>query len=339
MLKITKGAQVKPIKSVIYGHEGIGKSTLASKLPGAVFIDIEQGTNQLDVARLPRPRTWTELLAEIADVINNGYGIETLVIDTADAAEQLCIAHVCAGAGKKSIEDWGYGKGYVLVRDEFLKLIGLLDELTTHGMNVCVLAHACISRVETPEESASYDRWTLKLIDTKRTSDAALLKEWADLLLFLDYKTYVEVNENGRGKAKGGERVIKCTHAATYDAKNRYNLPDEIALDDAGAIIQLFDDASTQGKKRAEETRKKEIALKIDAYPARLRELKALMIKDYVSDEKLRKIAAQTGAYDETVRVEEYDKEFIATMINKWSSIVSKAQAKEQHTAAHNNQH
>lgn len=330
MLKITKGTQVKPIKSVIYGHEGIGKSTLASKLPGAVFIDIEQGTNQLDVARLPRPRTWTELLSEIADVISNDYGIETLVIDTADAAEQLCIAHVCAGAGKKSIEEWGYGKGYALVRDEFLKLIGLLDELTTHGVNVCILAHACISRVETPEESASYDRWTLKLIDTKRTSDAALLKEWADLLLFIDYDTYVEVNENGRGKAKGGKRVIKCTHSATYDAKNRYDLPDEIPLNESACIVDIFENSSAKGRKRAQERKEKEKALGVDEYPesASVKRLKEHMLKDSITDAQLRAIVAGTGKYKESAKVSEYEPAFIEYISAHWADIAKKASKK-----------
>lgn len=330
MLEITKGAQVKPIKSVIYGHEGIGKSTLASKLPGAVFIDIEQGTNQLDVARLPRPRTWTELLSEIAEIANNDYGIETLVIDTADAAEQLCIAHVCAGAGKKSIEEWGYGKGYVLVRDEFLKLVDMLSELTARGTNVCILAHACISRVETPEESASYDRWTLKLIDTKRTSDAALLKEWADLLLFLDYKTYVEVNENGCGKARGGKRVIKCTHAATYDAKNRYNLPDEIPLNEASRIVEIFADASAKGRKRTQERKEKEKALGIDAYPesASTKRLKAHMLKDNITDAQLRAIIAATGKYKESAKVSEYEPSFIEYISARWADIAKKASKK-----------
>lgn len=330
MLNITKGTQTKPIKSVIYGHEGIGKSTLASKLPNATFIDIEQGTNQLDVARLPRPRTWTELLSEIAEITNNDYGIETLVIDTADAAEQLCINHVCASAGKKSVEEWGYGKGYVLVRDEFSKLINMLSELTTHGTNVCILAHACISRVETPEESASYDRWTLKLIDTKRTSDAALLKEWADLLLFIDYKTYVEVNENGRGKAKGGKRVIKCTHSATYDAKNRYNLPDEIPLDKNARIVEIFEDASAKGRKRAQERKEKEQALGIDTYPesASVKHLKAHMLKDNITDAQLRAIIAGTGKYKESAKVSEYEPSFIEYINAHWAGIAKKASKK-----------
>lgn len=332
MLNITKGTQTKPIKSVIYGHEGIGKSTLASKLPNATFIDIEQGTNQLDVARLPRPRTWTELLSEIAEITNNDYGIETLVIDTADAAEQLCINHVCASAGKKSVEEWGYGKGYVLVRDEFSKLVNMLSELTTHGTNVCILAHACISRVELPEESASYDRWTLKLIDTKRTSDAALLKEWADLLLFIDYKTYVEVNENGRGKAKGGKRVIKCTHSATYDAKNRYNLPDEIPLDECEPIIKIFDDASAQGKKRVQERKEKEKKLGISAYPENgaIKQLKEHMLKSDITDAQLRAIIAGTGKYKESAKINEYEPSFIEYINAHWADIVKKAKTSKK---------
>ena len=197
-------------------------------------------------------------------------------------------------------------------------------------MNVCVLAHACISRVETPEESASYDRWTLKLIDTKRTSDAALLKEWADLLLFIDYDTYVEVNENGRGKAKGGKRVIKCTHSATYDAKNRYDLPDEIPLNESACIVEIFENSSAKGKKRAQERKEKEKALGIDEYPesASVKRLKAHMIKDNITDAQLRSIVAGTGKYKESVKISEYEQPFIEYISAHWADIAKKASKK-----------
>ena len=55
MLNIQKGISAAPPKVVIYGPEGIGKSTLASKFPAPLFIDVEEGTGRMDVARLTLP--------------------------------------------------------------------------------------------------------------------------------------------------------------------------------------------------------------------------------------------------------------------------------------------
>lgn len=50
-MEITRGKIQKAKKVVIYGPEGIGKSTFAARFPGAVFIDTEGSTNDMDVAR------------------------------------------------------------------------------------------------------------------------------------------------------------------------------------------------------------------------------------------------------------------------------------------------
>ena len=40
MLNITKGRVAAPILAAIYGVEGVGKTTLASSLPGALIFDL-----------------------------------------------------------------------------------------------------------------------------------------------------------------------------------------------------------------------------------------------------------------------------------------------------------
>lgn len=224
---ITKGKQKTAIRLVSYGPEGIGKSTFASKFPEPLFIDIEGGTKQLDVARFPTPETWHELLEEIDAIIQEPEVCKTLVIDTADRAEALLTAAILKEDNKKSIEDFGYGKGWTILAERFQKdLLNRLDRVIAKGVNVVVLAHAQMRKLESPDE-APYDRWELKV--SKKV--APIVKEWADILLFMNYSVKV-VEENGRNKAKGvGKRMMHANHRPTYDAKNRYGLPDDMALD------------------------------------------------------------------------------------------------------------
>ena len=105
--EITSGTIAAPVKTVLYGPEGIGKSTFAAQFPAPVFIDTEGGTKRLNVARLPAPTSWAMLLDEVAEVSRGSVPCGTLVIDTADWAERLCITAVCARAKVKGIEDLG----------------------------------------------------------------------------------------------------------------------------------------------------------------------------------------------------------------------------------------
>lgn len=223
---------MKAVKTVIYGPEGIGKSTLASKFPDPVYIDTEGSTSYMDVARLPVPTSWTMLLAEVDDVKANPTCCKTLVIDTADWAEKLCSTQVCASKHVDGIEDIGYGKGYVYMKEEFGSLLNKLSDLIELGINVVIVAHAQMRKFEQPDELGAYDRWELKL--SKQC--APLVKEWADMLLFCNYKTIVVNVDNqgaakGKNKARGGKRVIYTQHHPCWDAKNRFGLPDEIDMD------------------------------------------------------------------------------------------------------------
>lgn len=227
---VTTGVQTAPVKTVLYGPEGIGKSTFASHFPDPVFIDTEGGTKRLNVARLPQPTSWAMLLDEVAEVRKGSVPCGTLVIDTADWAERLCIQAVCARAKANGIEDFGYGKGYTYVKEEFSKLLDALEEVLNAGHNVVVLAHAAITKFEQPDAVGNYDRWGMKT--SKQV--APLLREWCDMLLFANYKTVVEKagsGPNAKNKASGGRRVLYTTHHPCWDAKNRFGLPEEVPFE------------------------------------------------------------------------------------------------------------
>ena len=225
-IPITKGKVETAKKVVIYGPEGIGKSTLASQFPDAVFIDTEGSTKELDVRRYPAPRDWNDIITAVEDCAAEA-PCKTLVIDTADWAEQLCIDDVCRKNNVKGIESFGYGKGYVYVTEAFQALLKSCDKCIEAGINIVFTAHAAMRKFEQPDEMGAYDRWEMKL--TKKT--APLLKEWADMVLFCNYKTDVITDQNTKSKkATGGRRVMYASHHPCWDAKNRYGLADSMPM-------------------------------------------------------------------------------------------------------------
>lgn len=249
-MEITRGKIEKAKKVVIYGPEGIGKSTFASCFPDPVFIDTEGSTDSMDVARLPRPTSWTMLLEEL-DYIKRTPGVcRTIVIDTIDWAEQLCVEHICDKHNKSGIEDFGYGNGYVYTKEEFGRFLNRLTDVIEAGVNVVLTAHAQLRKFEQPDEMGAYDRWELKLGKKTQSQTSPLVKEWADMLLFCNYKTHtVAVDDKGKKKKAmgGGKRVMYTSHHPCWDAKNRYGLPDECDLD--YSVIQGIIETSGNAEK------------------------------------------------------------------------------------------
>ena len=250
-MKITKGKRARAQKVVIYGTEGIGKSSLASKFPEPLFIDTEGSTDNMDVARLDKPTSWIMLNNQIAFIKANPTVCKTLVIDTIDWAESLCVDNLCAMHGKKGIEDFGYGNGYVYAKEEMGRFLNKLQDLIEIGINVVLTAHAQIRKFELPDEMGSYDKYELKLGKKTSSQTAPLVKEWADLLLFCNYKTYLVSQEKStKKKAQGNQRVIYTEHNPAWDAKNRHGLPSELPLD-YNSIAHIF---KTEEKEEVKKT-------------------------------------------------------------------------------------
>ena len=250
-MKITKGKRARAQKVVIYGTEGIGKSSLASQFPEPLFIDTEGSTDNMDVARLDKSTSWIMLNNQIAFVKANPTVCKTLVIDTIDWAESLCVDNLCAMHGKKGIEDFGYGNGYVYAKEEMGRFLNKLQDLIEIGINVVLTAHAQIRKFELPDEMGSYDKYELKLGKKTSSQTAPLVKEWADLLLFCNYKTYLISQEKStKKKAQGNQRVMYTEHNPAWDAKNRHGLPSELPLD-YNSIAHIF---KTEEKEEVKKT-------------------------------------------------------------------------------------
>lgn len=244
-------------KLVIYGVEGVGKTTLAASLPDPIFIDTEGGSAKYDfIKRFDPPKDWNDLQNMVTWFSIEQPG-KTLVIDTFDWAEMAEVADMLKEHNWKSIESAGYGKGYTLSAERIGAFLNqLTNELINQGMNVALLCHSQIKKIELPDEQGSFDKYELKLGKKTQSQTAPLVKEWADTILFCNYKTYVESKGEGSNqyKATGGtERVIYTTHSAVWDAKNRCGLPDEIPMEPK-YLAQIF--AKSSKKTNAEKTDK-----------------------------------------------------------------------------------
>jgi len=237
-MKITTGKQTRAQRVVIYGVESVGKSTFAAQFPKPLFLDIEQGTSHLDVDRC-EINSWKQLTDALAEAKATDY--QTVVVDSADWAERLCVEDLLATSKKTSIEDFGYGKGWVMVAERISRMLTSIDQLINAGKHVVLIAHSRIVKFEAPDALAPYDRYELKL--SKQCSP--LLKEFADELWFLRFKTKVSTTDTGRGKGIGGkERILLTTHSAAYDAKTRSGLAEELPLEWA-SVSHLFKSAKT----------------------------------------------------------------------------------------------
>jgi hypothetical protein len=230
---VVKGRIKKPIRALIYGVEGVGKSSFAGAAPAPIFLGVEDGTAQLDVVRFPEPQSWTDAMEAIAELTVGEHAYETLVIDTLDWLEPLCWAHVCHGkkdkAGKAitSIEDFGYGKGYTAALDTWRQLTAALQALVARRrMNVVLIAHSWIKSFKNPAGD-DFDRYELKL----HPKAGGLMREWCDAVLFAQHET-LTYEQDGRVRGiSSGARVIYTERCAAWDGKNRYDLPNRLPLD------------------------------------------------------------------------------------------------------------
>lgn len=234
--EVQQTMQIEPMKVLIYGVEGIGKTTFASKFPDPIFIDTEGSTGFINARKLPNPTSWTMLLDELEDIKSEPRG-KTLIIDTLDWAERLAKKYLMDKNKWAAIDSTNYGSRYVALSDEIGKLLNKLTEIKDVGINVVLTAHAETKKHELPDEMGQYDKYTLKL--EKR--DAGLAKEWADMILFFNYKTtIISDSKSNSKKATGGQRVMYTTHKPAWDAKNRLGLPDELPID-FETIRELFE--------------------------------------------------------------------------------------------------
>lgn len=238
MQQIQTGRTSSPPRIMVYGTEGIGKSTLAARAPHPIFVQTEDGLGEIDCHKFPLAGTFDDVTATLAELHTEEHDFQSVVVDSLDWLERLIWDTVCESYGAKSIEkvDGGYGKGYVYALTPWRQFLDRLNALhKDRCMAVILIAHAKVEKFEDPE-SSPYDRYSPRL----HKHAGALLTEWCDAVLFATRKFRTQTEETGFGRKRtiahavgkdGGERILRTTGGPSCVAKNRYDLEPELPLD------------------------------------------------------------------------------------------------------------
>lgn len=225
--------QTGPVKRnhfvLLYGVDGVGKSTFGANAPKPIFLGPEDGLGLLDVARFPSPANWQDIKRAVSDLINEDHPYKTLVVDSLDWIEPLVWAYVCAEDSVQSIEqvEGGFGKGYVRAVEQWNEFIKQLTRLRSK-MHIVLIGHSQIRVFNDPAEDGQYDRYLLKLNEKA----GARFREAVDCVLFANFETRL-TKKKGALKARAfgdGARVVFTERRPAFDAKNRFNLPFQMPL-------------------------------------------------------------------------------------------------------------
>lgn len=246
MQRIKHGRQPMPPRLIVYGTEGIGKSTFASEAPQPVFVQTEDGLAEIDCDKFPLATRLEDVQTALLELFSEQHDYQTVVIDSLDWLERLIWDELCRQHNVTSIEkvDGGYAKGYTHALTHWRQVLDSLNRLRSErGMVVICIAHSKIEKFEDPETSA-YDRYSPRL----NKHAQALVCEWSDAVLFASRKFRTQTEDAGFGRKRaiaaavgkgGGERVLRCVGGPTCIAKNRFRLPEELPLNWAAFMNAL----------------------------------------------------------------------------------------------------
>lgn len=225
---IRKNEAVAAPRVMVYGVEGIGKSTFAAGAPSPIFILTEDGLGSLQVEHFPLATKYEDVLTAIDTLYNEKHQFKTVALDSLDWLENMIWRDV---ESKHDAKELAYGKGAVIAAEKWREILDGFNALRNDkGMAVILIAHTTVKRYDNPE-TEPYDRFQPKLQDRSN----ALIREWCDAVLFANYKTVVKKDDVGFNKtvARGvstGERLLFTNERPAFMAKNRFNLPDSIPL-------------------------------------------------------------------------------------------------------------
>jgi hypothetical protein len=221
---VIKGRTPAPRRCMVYGVQGVGKSTFAARAPNPIFIQTEDGLGEIDCAKLPLAQRYDDVIAAIRELFETAHDFRTVVVDSLDWLERLIWAEVCAAEQVSSIDKIGYQKGYGYALTYWRDLLAGFDALRRdRGMTVVLIAHSKIEKFQTPEDSA-FDRFSPRL----HKLAAAVVMEWCDEVLFA---TYTSSTDPKRVREAEPQRVMRTSEGPTHVAKNRIKMPLELPLE------------------------------------------------------------------------------------------------------------
>src|SRR5262245_12338175 len=102
--QVRVGKTQMPPRIMVYGTEGIGKSSLAASAPKPIFIQTEDGLNEIDCAKFPLARSFDDVLEALNELATEQHSFESVVIDSLDWLERMIWDVVCRRESATTIE-------------------------------------------------------------------------------------------------------------------------------------------------------------------------------------------------------------------------------------------
>jgi hypothetical protein len=236
-VNITRGKATPPLRLVVYGPSGVGKSSFACGVShpdteaaeGVLALDYEGGLDAIGPARVEGPRSWDGSLTLLREACSGPGDHTTVVVDTIDALANLAAAKICEkgvkGKTVTSLAEFGYGDGFEILATYWRELLFLLESARSAGRTVILVAHVRREKVDDPQVGA-YSKWVAALADGKDKNCWSATHRWADDVLFANYETAVAE----RRAMHTGQRWLYTIAGTGYDAKNRGQLPPQLPL-------------------------------------------------------------------------------------------------------------
>ena len=178
-----------------YGEPKSGKTTIATKFPRHLLLAFEKGYNAIPGAMAQPINTWSEfrkVLRQLKDVkVKEQF--ETIIIDTADIAYDLCEKYICdnakrpdGGFGVDSVADIGYGKGYTMVAKEFDECLRSIIQM---DYGLVLISHA-MDKTFKDETNTEYSQ----IVPTLGNKPRQIVSRMCDII---GYSRSVQDNEGG----------------------------------------------------------------------------------------------------------------------------------------------
>ena len=216
---------------MLYGVPGVGKTSLAAEFPAPVLLqfDGEESPTGIDPDGWENVKTFEEVMSAIGELYSEEHEFKTFVIDSLTMLESAVQAEACRRNNWVSIEDPGFGKGYVVAENVWKEVLDGLSALRRDkGMAVVLLGHTDIKRFDSPTTDP-YSRYRVNL----HKNAADLFEASVDAILFVNYRVSLKKVEAGFNKTVthgegGGTRVIYTEERPGFIAKNRFDMPSEL---------------------------------------------------------------------------------------------------------------
>lgn len=186
-----------------------GKSTFGSQLPRSLFLNFEQGTNALAGIRSVPILRWTDFKKVLSQLrkpqAREMY--DSIVVDTASIAWQLCEEYIKQRESVDSIRDIPWGQGWNMLKTEFSEC---WREITLLGFGILFIAHS----KEKPTEMRDEDGNTISAVCPDLPNNAyTIINSIVDIIGYLQ----VQMNPDGTS-----ERYLYTRSTPTVFAGSRY---------------------------------------------------------------------------------------------------------------------